>query len=90
MDALVPAATAETVSEQKDIQALIAAQAGGSEKAFTVEPWDWEFYSEQVRKARYDLDEKETRPYFELNSVLQNGVFYAANKLYGDYVQGAA
>ncbi len=83
MDALVPAATAEAVSEQKDIQALITAQAGGSEKGLAVEPWDWEFYSEQVRKAKYDLDEKETRPYFELNSVLQNGVFYAANKLYG-------
>ena len=83
MDALVPAATAEAVAEQKDIQALITAQAGGSEKGLAVEPWDWEFYSEQVRKAKYDLDEKETRPYFELNSVLQNGVFYAANKLYG-------
>ena len=83
MDALVPAATAEAIAEQKDIQALIAAQAGGSDKGFTVEPWDWEFYSEQVRKARFDLDEKETRPYFELNNVLQNGVFYAANKLYG-------
>ena len=47
------------------------------------QPWDWEFYSEQVRKAKYDLDESEIKPYFELNSVLQNGVFYAANQLYG-------
>ena len=81
MDALVPAATAEAIAEQKDIQALIAAQ--NPQHGFQVEPYDWEFYSEQVRKARYDLDEKETRPYFELNNVLVNGVFYAANKLYG-------
>jgi peptidyl-dipeptidase Dcp len=79
VDALVPAATAKAASEAKEIQALIDSQHGG----FTLEPWDWEFYSEQVRKAKYDLDESETTPYFELNSVLQNGVFYAAHQLYG-------
>jgi Zn-dependent oligopeptidases len=79
MDALVPAATAKAASEAKDIQAVIDAQKGG----FTLEPWDWEFYSEQVRKAKYDLDEAQVKPYFELNNVLQNGVFYAANQLYG-------
>ncbi|HEV2464737.1 MAG TPA: peptidyl-dipeptidase Dcp [Acidobacteriaceae bacterium] len=79
LDALVPAATAKAASEAKDIQALIDSQHGG----FQLEPWDWEFYSEQVRKARYDLDESQIKPYFELNNVLQNGVFYAANKLYG-------
>jgi peptidyl-dipeptidase Dcp len=79
MDALVPAATARAASEQKDIQAVIDSQNGG----FTVAPWDWEFYAEKVRKAKYDLDESEVRPYFEINNVLQNGVFYAANKLYG-------
>jgi peptidyl-dipeptidase Dcp len=79
LDALVPAATAKAASEAKDIQALIDAQHGG----FTLEPWDWEFYAEQVRKAKYDLNEAEVRPYFELNSVLQNGVFYAAHELYG-------
>jgi len=48
-----------------------------------LQPWDWEFYSEQVRKARYDLDEAQVKPYFEIWNVLQNGVFYAANQLYG-------
>ena len=53
MDALAPAATAKAIEEGKDIQALIDAQKGG----FQLQPWDWEFYSEQVRKAKYDLDE---------------------------------
>ena len=79
MDALVPSATAKAEGEAKDIQALIDAQQGG----FKAEPWDWNFYAEQVRKAKYDLDEAQTRPYFELDNVLHNGVFYAAEKLYG-------
>ena len=79
MDAIVPAATAKAAREAKDIQAVIDAQQGG----FQVQPWDWDFYAEQVRKARYDLDESQIKPYFELDSVLQNGVFYAANQLYG-------
>ena len=79
MDALVPASTAKAEGEGKDIQALIDAQKGG----FKLEPWDWDFYSEQVRKAKYDLDESEIKPYFELNNVLHNGVFYAAQMLYG-------
>jgi peptidyl-dipeptidase Dcp len=83
MDALVPAATANVVGEAKDIQAVIDAESNGSQKGFLLEPWDWEFYAEQVRIAKYDLDEAQVRPYFELNNVLQNGVFYAANQLYG-------
>jgi peptidyl-dipeptidase Dcp len=79
MDALVPASTAKAAGEARDIQALIDSQHGG----FKLEPWDWEFYAEQVRKAKYDLDENEVKPYFELNNVLENGVFYAATKLYG-------
>jgi peptidyl-dipeptidase Dcp len=79
MDALVPGATAKAASEGKDIQAVIDAQKSG----FTLQPWDWDFYSEQVRKAKYDLKESEVKPYFELNNVLENGVFYAANQLYG-------
>ena len=51
--------------------------------ASTLQPWDWDFYAEQVRKAKYDIDESQVKPYFELNNVLQNGVFYAANQLYG-------
>lgn len=79
MDALVPASTANAVAEGKEIQAVIDAQKGG----FQLQPWDWDFYSEQVRKAKYDIDEAQVRPYFELNNVLQNGVFYAANQMYG-------
>jgi peptidyl-dipeptidase Dcp len=79
MDALVPGATAKAASERKDIQDVINAQKGD----FTVQPWDWDFYAEQVRKAKYDLDEADLKPYFELNNVLENGVFYAANQLYG-------
>ena len=79
MDALVPGATSKAAAEGKDIQALIDAQKGG----FTLQPWDWDFYAQQVRKAKYDLDEDQIKPYFELNRVLEDGVFYAANQLYG-------
>jgi len=79
MDAIVPAATAQAAREAKDIQAVIDAQQGG----FQLQPWDWNFYAEQVRKARYDIDDAQVKPYFELDNVLQNGVFYAANQLYG-------
>jgi peptidyl-dipeptidase Dcp len=65
--------------EAKDIQDLIDAQKGG----FKLEPWDWNFYSEQVRKAKYDLDESQIKPYFEVNTVLEKGVFFAAKKMYG-------
>ncbi|HEX2600688.1 MAG TPA: peptidyl-dipeptidase Dcp [Gemmatimonadaceae bacterium] len=76
---LVPPATARARAEATDIQKLIDTQGGG----FKLQPWDWQYYAEQVRKAKYDLDESQIMPYFELNNVLQNGVFYAANKLYG-------
>jgi len=76
---LVPPATANALREAADIQELIDRQHGG----FKLEPWDWEFYAEQVRKAKYDLDEAEIKPYFELDRVLRDGVFYAAHELYG-------
>ncbi len=79
MDALVPVATAKAAREGADIQAQIDARHGG----FTLEAWDWEFYGEQVRKARYSIDDAQIKPYFELSNVLVNGVFYAANQLYG-------
>jgi peptidyl-dipeptidase Dcp len=79
MDKLVPLATARSSREGNDIQAVIDAQKGG----FKLEAWDWDFYGEQVRKARYDLDDAEVKPYFELDNVLENGVFYAAHQLYG-------
>ena len=79
MDALVPASTAKAQSEAAEIQKLIDAQGGG----FQLEPWDWNFHAEQVRKAKYDLDESALKPYFEIDNVLENGVFYAAHLLYG-------
>ncbi|SFQ12140.1 peptidyl-dipeptidase Dcp [Parafilimonas terrae] len=79
LNALVPAVTGKAKQEAADIQALIDAQNGG----FQLQPYDWEFYAEQVRKTKYDLDESEIKPYFELNTVLEKGVFYAANQLYG-------
>ena len=76
---LVPSAIGKAKEEAADIQALINKQNGG----FEVQPWDWDFYSEQVRKEKYNLDESEITPYFQLDKVLENGVFYAANQLYG-------
>ena len=84
LDKLVPAETARAKAEAADIQKTIDADQARAHKAsFKLEPWDWEMYAEQVRKAKYNLDEDQIKPYFELNDVLQNGVFYAANQLYG-------
>jgi len=84
MQKLVPAATARAKLEAKDIQAVIDRdQAALKQPTFKLQPWDWNLYAEQVKKERYDVDENQIRPYFELNNVLQNGVFYAANQLYG-------
>lgn len=84
LDALVPASTAKARREAADIQALIDRQSGSAANGgFTMEPYDWNFYAEQVRKAKYDLNMQEVKPYFELDRVLQDGVFYAANQLYG-------
>jgi peptidyl-dipeptidase Dcp len=76
---LVPPATAKARAEGDAIQAMIRKDG----QTFQLEPWDWNHYAEQVRKAQFDLDENQIKPYFELNDVLQNGVFYAANQLYG-------
>jgi peptidyl-dipeptidase Dcp len=76
---LAPATAAEERREAAIIQAAI--KAGGED--FKLRPWDWDRYAERVRKAKYDLDESEIKPYFELNRVLQDGVFYAAGQLYG-------
>ncbi len=84
MDAIVPAATAKAAREAVDIQAVIDTQKIDAQKGgFQVQAYDWDFYAEQVRKARYDIDDAQVKPYFELDNVLQNGVFYAANQLYG-------
>jgi peptidyl-dipeptidase Dcp len=84
MDKLAPAAVARAKVEAADIQKQIDKdQAALHQPTFKLEPWDWEHYAEEVRKAKYDLDDAQIKPYFELNNVLQNGVFYAANQLYG-------
>jgi len=79
MERLAPAAVARATAESNDIQQVIDQEKGG----FKVQAWDWDHYAEKVRKARYDLDEAQIKPYFELDNVLQNGVFYAATQLYG-------
>ncbi|HSQ22965.1 MAG TPA: M3 family metallopeptidase [Pyrinomonadaceae bacterium] len=76
---IVPAATAKARDEAARMQKLIDAEKGG----FQLGPADWEFYAEKVRKAEYDLDESQVKQYFELEHVLHDGVFFAANKLYG-------
>lgn len=76
---LIPATTAKARLEAADIQTVIDQQKGN----FKLQPWDWNYYAEQVRKARYDLDENQIKPYFKLDKVLTDGVFYAANQLYG-------
>jgi len=76
---LIPASTNKARKEAADLQSLINKENPGIQ----LEPWDWNYYAEKIRKARYDLDENEVKPYFELFNVLENGVFYAANQLYG-------
>ncbi len=81
---LVPPAIANAKKEAADNQKLIDEQAKAANgKSFTLEPWDWAFYAEQVRKARFGFDQSEVKPYFELNRVMQDGLFYAAHELYG-------
>jgi len=76
---LAPPAVANVKREAADIQAIIDAEGGNFELA----SWDWDFYAEKVRKQRYDFDASQLRPYFEMNNVLQKGVFYAAEKVFG-------
>jgi peptidyl-dipeptidase Dcp len=76
---LAPAAVGKARSEAAAMQRLINAQHGG----VTLAPWDWQYYAEQVRRAQYALDESQIKPYFVLDSVLENGVFFAADRLYG-------
>ncbi|USU14092.1 M3 family metallopeptidase [Sphingomonadaceae bacterium OTU29THOMA1] len=73
-----PAAKARVAEEVRDMQAI----ADKSATKITIEPWDYRFYQEQVRKSRYDLDQAQLKPYFELNNIIQ-GSLYAANRLYG-------
>ena len=76
---LAPLAVANAKREAADLQAMIDAQGGDFELA----SWDWDFYTEKVRRDRYEFDGSQLKPYLEMNNVLVNGVFFAAEKVYG-------
>ena len=77
--ALAPPAAANARREARDLQAMVEASGGD----FDLAAWDWQYYSEKLRQERYAFDESQLRPYFELDNVLQRGVFFAAGELYG-------
>ena len=79
LSGLIQPTRKKAAEEASEIQAQIDKDG----QHFTLQPWDWMYYAQQVQKAKYNVDENEVRPYFELNDVLQNGLFYAANQLYG-------
>ena len=76
---IAPAAVRNARAEGADIQAMIKE----SGENFDLASWDWDFYTEKVRKAKHNIDSSAMRPYFELERVLRDGVFFAANKLFG-------
>ncbi|MDV7074004.1 peptidyl-dipeptidase Dcp [Citrobacter werkmanii] len=79
MRAIIPAARQRALDEQAEIQKVIDQEQGG----FSVRAWDWAFYAEQVRREKYALDEAQLKPYFALDTVLNEGVFWTANQLFG-------
>ena len=79
LGSMVPAVVENVKKEAADIQQIIDSQGND----FTVQPWDWAYYAEKVRQARYDLDENEVKQYFEFNRVLKDGVFFTMNRLFG-------
>ncbi|HEY9102923.1 M3 family metallopeptidase [Chitinimonas sp.] len=79
LERVAAAAVKSAQQDARSLQAMITADG----KDFQLAPWDWGYYTEKVRKAHYDYSESELRPYFELNRVLQDGLFYAATQLYG-------
>ncbi len=83
MTDLVPASTAKARAEAARIQQVIDTQHAAGTGGFPLAAADWQLYAEKVRKAEYDLDEAQVRPYFELDRVLHDGVFFAAHQLYG-------
>ncbi|MGH8191422.1 MAG: M3 family metallopeptidase [Rhodanobacteraceae bacterium] len=84
LDKLVPPAKARAAAEAAARQSTIDKdQKKLGKPSFQLEPWDWEYYGQQVQKFKYDIDQSEVKPYFALKDVLVNGVFYAAHELYG-------
>ena len=81
---IAPPALAAARRDAAEMQKIIDAEAARDHtKPFKLQPWDWAYYAEALRKARYDFDEAQVAPYFELDHVLHDGVFYAAHELYG-------
>lgn len=81
---LAPAAVANARKEGAVLQAMIdREQKAKKQPTFALEPWDWAYYTEKVRKAQYDFDENQLKPYLELNNVLEKGIFHAVTELYG-------
>jgi peptidyl-dipeptidase Dcp len=84
LEKLAPIAVANARKEGAVLQAMIdSEQKAKGQPTFALQPWDWAYYTEKVRKAQYDYDESQIKPYLEMGNVLENGVFFAANKLYG-------
>ena len=82
--ALAPKAVGNARREGAELQAMIdAEQKAKGQPSFQLAPWDWAYYSEKVRAAKYSFDESQLKPYFEMRNVLENGVFHAATQLYG-------
>ncbi|HIB80344.1 MAG TPA: M3 family peptidase [Candidatus Marinimicrobia bacterium] len=79
LSSLAPKAVANANKEATDLQKMIDAEDG----SFKLASWDWDFYTEKVRADRYNFDASQLKPYFEMDNVLQNGVFYAATQLFG-------
>ena len=79
LSGLVPATVSNEQKEAEDIQAFMN-QSGDN---FKLEPWDWNYYANKLRKERFNLDDSQIKPYFVLENVLQKGIFYAAHELYG-------
>jgi peptidyl-dipeptidase Dcp len=81
---LAPVALSRARLDAADMQKLIDAEAAANHTpSFELQPWDWAFYSEKLRTARFDFEQSQVKPYFELDHVLRDGVFYAAQELYG-------
>ena len=79
LGSLAPKSLANAKREASDLQEMINA----SGESFSLSSWDWDYYTEKVRAERYSFDASQLKPYFEMDNVLQNGVFFAANQLFG-------
>jgi peptidyl-dipeptidase Dcp len=80
---LAPVALARARQDAADMQKLIDTEAAAGGESFQLRPWDWAFYAEKLRAARFDFDQAQVKPYFELENVLWKGVFHSARELYG-------